>query len=479
MLSFYSARVRLPSRCAARLSSRVYSTGVPAASNRLFYRSAAAVALGIGAGTALWPREDQTPHLEATITEPVVSEEVLSKEAVTNLISKQAYSVLTSKIPGLVKYDGTQVASNAPCEDGFFHGRFPAPWQHGKQWMAWAVLDGHAGWQTAKLLEVKLLPYVRQSLAKMQEPSGNEPIPAHLVQNAITQGFVNLDESIMKTAEAASLSDEPLQVKAGKMAPAFAGSCALLSLYDPDTSTLHVACTGDSRAVLGQRRPDGTWEAIPLSVDQTGSNTEEIARLQKEHPGESNIVKGGRVLGIMVSRAFGDSRWKWPLDFQQDMHRRYYGPAPLTPKYDVRTPPYLTAEPVVTSTRIDLTRPTFLIMATDGLWDNLDNQQAVDLTGRWLEWNHGKSEKASTPRSVSQDSKFDFGDFGTKLEERFVAERETYEDGNSAVHLVRNALGGAHHELLAGRLAFTPPFSRSVRDDVTVQVVIFQDHVAS
>lgn len=47
------------------------------------------------------------------------------------------------------------------------------------------------------------------------------------------------------------------------------------------------------------------------------------------------------------------------------------------------------------------------------------------------------------------------------------------QDENVAVHLVRNSLGGNHHELLAGRLAFSSPFSRNLRDDITVQVIFF------
>lgn len=476
MFCLSGARARIPLGRVAH-SSRHYSRGVQR-SDRGLVGGIIAFSLALGAGTALWPKKDTTPHLEAIIAEPS-AESALSRDAVTKLMSQNAYSISPKTIPGIVKYDGTQVASNSPCEDAFFHGQFPAPWQGaGKQWLAWGVLDGHAGSQTSRVLEKQLLPYVKQSLTTLQDESMKGKVPTRLIQNAIIDGFLNLDASIMKTAEDALTSDEPLRAKAGKLAPAFAGSCALLSLYDPSTSTLHVACTGDSRAVLGQRRSDGSWEAIPLSVDQTGYNQEEIARLHKEHPDENNMIKGGRVLGLMVSRAFGDSRWKWPLEVQQEMQTRYYGPAPLTPRYDVRTPPYLTAAPVVTSRQIDLTRPTFLIMATDGLWDNVSSQQAVELTGRWLEWQRGKGEKLTGSTSdAPQDPTFDFGDFGTKLEEKFVNEREVREDKNAAVHLVRNSLGGAHHELLAGRLAFEPPFARYARDDITVQVVVFQDHI--
>jgi pyruvate dehydrogenase phosphatase len=112
-----------------------------------------------------------------------------------------------------------------------------------------------------------------------QVKSLEELVLEKLVQRAIIQGSVNLDNSIINSALDASQSKELLQEKVKKMAPAWAGSCALLSIYDSVTSTLHVACTVDSRAALGQRRPDGIWVAIPLSIDQTGRNDEEIARI--------------------------------------------------------------------------------------------------------------------------------------------------------------------------------------------------------
>lgn len=384
----------------------------------------------------------------------------------TRIISQGAYFLPVKNVANVDRYDGVQVASNSPCEDRFIHGKFPSPWNDGSQWMAWAVFDGHAGWQTADLLEKQLLPAVRHGLSDVKSHSrdGSE------VQSAIMRAFVTLDEAIMKTGSDASQSKEPVQNQANKLTTAYAGSCALLSVFDPVSSTLYVACTGDSRAVLGQRKPDGGWEAIPLSVDQTGSNEDEIARISKEHPGEENIAKNGRILGLMVSRAFGDSRWKWPLELQRELKQRFNGPAPLTPRYDVLTPPYLTAEPVVTATKIDPGKPSFLIMATDGLWDTLSNEQAVDLMGKWLE-SDAAGRRSSKPDTAHET--FDFGQFQNGVDWRFVKERTTVQDDNAAVHLVRNSLGGNHHELIAGRLAFGPPFSRNIRDDITVQVVLF------
>jgi len=453
-----------------KLSTKGASRSTPAFNKAVAYIASA----GVIATPSLWwfapTSGDDVPSLESPPTQHLVFEPGPSKDEVTRLISQDAYSFPVRDVAGVNRYDGAQLASNSVCEDRFNHGKFPSPWDDGNQWLAWAVFDGHSGWQTAELLKNQLLPFVRYSLSHMSSASGKEVISNEMVQRAIMNGFVDLDNSIVKTALATSQSTGPLEDKVKKLAPAHAGSCALLSMYDSITSTLHVACTGDSRAVLGRKGPDGKWEAIPLSVDQTGHNKDEIARLNKEHPGEEGISKDGRVLGIMVSRAFGDGRWKWPLELQQDLKRRFYGLAPLTPKYDVRTPPYLTAEPVVTSTKIDSSQPSFLIMATDGMWDTVSSQQAVGLVEAWLE-SRTAGKTTSTPDPAYEP--FDFGQFWKGVSWKFVKSRTTTVDDNVAVHLVRNSLGGNHHELVAGRLAFSSPFSRHLRDDITVQVVFF------
>ncbi|KAJ5359050.1 protein serine/threonine phosphatase 2C [Penicillium cataractarum] len=427
-----------------------------------------------GSGSRSYPNPIRSIVIASVISTPALwwlhwkVEPDPSKDQVTRIISQGAYSHLVQNVDGVIRYDGAQLPSNSPCEDHFTHGKFPSPWNQGNTWMTWGVFDGHAGAQTAELLKTELMPFVRHSLSQVKPVS--DGVSDGLVQRAVVNAFLNLDDSIIKTALETSQSQESLSEKVKKLAPAYSGSCALLSMYDPSTSTLHVACTGDSRAVLGQKGPDGRWNATPLSVDQTGKNEEEIARLYKEHPGEPDIVKNGRVLGIMVSRAFGDARWKWSLDFQQEIQRKFFGPSPLTPRYPVQTPPYLTAEPVVTSTKLNTGNPSFLIMATDGLWDVLSNQQAVELVGKWLERGAGE-QRSSNPEPRYEMS--DFGEFANEENWRFEEKRTTVQDDNVAVHLVRNSLGGNHHELVAGRLAFDSPSSRRVRDDITVQVVFF------
>ena len=412
---------------------------------------------------------DNVPSLNTNIPTP----SPFSPDKVTSTLSKAAYSVSARSISGVDRYDGAQVPSNSPCEDRFIHGRFPSPRGDGSEWMAWAVFDGHAGWQTADLLVDELLPAVRLSLSKAIPASTTPETLNAAVQKAISKAFVDLDDTIMKTAAATVESNQPLQDKMRKLTPGYAGSCALLALFDPLASTLYVACTGDSRAVLGRKSPTGAWEATPLSVDQNGSNVDEIARIDAEHPGEEGIAKNGRILGLAVSRAFGDGRWKWSLELQKDLKERFQGIRPLTGRYNVLTPPYLTAEPVVTVTSIERGVPSFLVMASDGLWDFVSSQQAVDLTGKWLETPAPRTKKSEDSSPTPAAKAMNFGQLGDDVPERFVKERTTVKDDNAAVHLVRNALGGNDQQLLAGRLAVEAPFSRNIRDDTTVQVVFF------
>lgn len=470
MLSSRTARTSLRHVFRTKTQQRPYSSQPVAKSVRYI------VPGGLVAGGGLWwltttrDNSDNVPLLENQEAGHVPNKSGLSKDEITRMLSREAYSFLVKDVSSVSRYYGAQLASNSPCEDRFVHGKLPSPRSDGKPWMAWAVFDGHAGWQTADLLQKQLLPLVQRYLSQVKLTPEALSTYQESTQRAITKAFTDFDSSIMDTAQETSQGGLSLQEKMQRLMPGFAGSCALVSLYDPVRSELHVACTGDSRAVLAQKNSNGKWEALALSVDQTGSNPEEVARINKEHPGEEDIAKNGRILGLMVSRAFGDGRWKWPLEQQKDFEQRFEGQAPLTSRFNIQTPPYITAEPVITTTSIDPSNPSFLILASDGLWDSLSNQQAVDLVGSWLE---AKANGTGESRPKPEYGPLDFGQLDKGVNSKFEEERATYQDDNVAVHLMRNSLGGNHDELIAGRLVAGPPFSRDLRDDITVQVAFF------
>ena len=272
-----------------------------------------------------------------------------------------------------------------------------------------------------------------------------------------------------------------------RLSPAYSGSCALVSYYHSDSQLLKVACTSDSHAILGRRNAAGKWEATALSSDQlgsltfngrqetltrqnqTGHNEDEVARLHTDHPDGPKLVKDGRVLGLAITRAFGDSRWKWSRQVQEEVQRRFFGPPLRDP---LISPPSLTALPVVTTTKIEPENGDFLIMASDGLWGHLTNEQAVELVSRWLKTHDVTKDivtpdLAQAPNAISvhvtlnrrnPNPNMAYTDLQAADEKQFVLV-----DENAATHLTRNALGGSNEDMLCGRLTVNPPYSRNVR----------------
>lgn len=294
---------------------------------------------------------------------------------------------------------------------------------------------------------------------------------------------MRLDNEIIHESVEKVMKANSKRIAAELLAPALSGSCALVSFYDSKSKLLRVACTGDSRAVLGRRGPSGKWIATPLSEDQTGGTPSEMARLRAEHPGEENVVRSGRILGgLEPSRAFGDSSYKWTREVQEQIKKNFFG---RTPSTLLKTPPYVTAEPIVTTTKVEPEKGDFVVMATDGLWEMLTNEEVVGLVGQWLEsqatgsiGSNGSgsswlkswfSNAGGTALPVEKNGKHGKGD-GQRAPVRQLQwqvsgsdERFVVEDKNAATHLVRNALGGRDRDMVCALLTLPSPYSRRYR----------------
>jgi pyruvate dehydrogenase phosphatase len=281
------------------------------------------------------------------------------------------------------------------------------------------------------------------------EKNGYIPKRKELVKKAIQDAFVDLDRDIlngcfdefMQNKNSSKFEDVVTSLK-----PAVAGSCALVTVVDG--SDLYVACTGDSRAALGRKLKSGAYEAIPLSVDQTAKNPHEYERMIEEHPGEmETVIVKGRVLGgLMPTRAFGDARYKWPADFQAKV-LGYLGRRG-TPR-NFHTPPYVTAKPEVTYVSLTDFPDSFLVMGTDGVYDETSSEDVVALTA----------------------SKLNVKKVENSLEEK---------NDNFAMHLIRNSLAGPSGttrttDRLRRILNIPAGLSRRFRDDMTVNVIFFNN----
>ncbi|KAH0684769.1 hypothetical protein KY290_023479 [Solanum tuberosum] len=178
------------------------------------------------------------------------------------------------------------------------------------------VFDGHGGSRTAE--------YLKNNLFKNLS---SHPDFIKDTKSAIVEAF--------KQTDADYLNEEKGQQKD-------AGSTASTAVLLGDK--LLVANVGDSRVVACR---DGS--AIPLSIDHKPDRSDERERI--EQAGGFIIWAGTwRVGGVLaVSRAFGDKMLK----------------------------PYVVADPEIQEEEIDGVE--FLIVASDGLWNVLSNEEAVTL----------------------------------------------------------------------------------------------------
>lgn len=269
--------------------------------------------------------------------------------------------------------------------------------------------------------------------------------------------------------------------------PALSGSCALLTYVDSARGDVYVACTGDSRAVAGwYDAATQRWSTEQLSDDQTGRSPSELKRMRAEHPqSESDsVIMRGRVLGgLEPTRAFGDARYKWPRELQEQLTGTLLPggkKAARPPPRGLLTPPYVTAKPEVTwrctASAKDGKELRWIVMATDGLWDMLPTSDVGALVSAHLAGARGDFSAGQLKAHLEHGSALSSGakqHSGAEAREHPLSKgREAqycFEDANLATHLIKNALGGANRDRVAGLLAITSPDARRFRDDITVK----------
>ncbi|EEB08055.1 protein phosphatase 2C Ptc1 [Schizosaccharomyces japonicus yFS275] len=188
-----------------------------------------------------------------------------------------------------------------------------------------AVFDGHAGTQASeycmKNLHLVLLRKLRQS-------------PTRLVTDLLDETFVEVNKRI-----ATDTNNEISGCTA---------AVALLRWEDNHSrQMLYTANVGDARIVLCRDA-----KAIRLSYDHKGSDRNEQKRVSQM----GGLVVQNRINGVLaVTRALGDTYLK----------------------------ELVSAHPFTTETHLWKGHDEFLIIACDGLWDVISDQEAVDFVRRF------------------------------------------------------------------------------------------------
>ncbi|TXG64874.1 hypothetical protein EZV62_011868 [Acer yangbiense] len=218
------------------------------------------------------------------------------------------------------------------------------------------VYDGHGGPETSRYITDHLFQHLKRFTAEQQSMSVDVIRKAY---QATEEGFMSIvtKQWLMKPQIAA------------------VGSCCLVGVIC--NGTLYIANCGDSRAVLGRVvKATGEVLAIQLSAEHNACIESIRQELKSLHPDDPHIVvlkhNVWRVKGlIQVSRSIGDVYLK-KAEFNRE---------PLYAKFRLREPlkrQILSADPSISMHQLQ-PHDQFLIFASDGLWEHLTNQEAVDI----------------------------------------------------------------------------------------------------
>ncbi|KAK9040151.1 hypothetical protein V6N11_015328 [Hibiscus sabdariffa] len=218
------------------------------------------------------------------------------------------------------------------------------------------VYDGHGGPETSRYINDHLFQHLKRFSAEQQSMS----------VDVIKKAYQGTEEGFFS-----------LVAKQWLMKPQIAavGSCCLVGVVC--NGTLYIANVGDSRAVLGRLvKATGEVLAIQLSSEHNVGIESVRQEMRSLHPDDPHIVvlkhNVWRVKGlIQVSRSIGDVYLK----------RSEYNRAPLYQKFRLREAfrnPILSSEPSISTHELQ-PHDQFIIFASDGLWEHLSNQDAVDI----------------------------------------------------------------------------------------------------
>ncbi|KAI6690189.1 hypothetical protein NL676_027017 [Syzygium grande] len=228
------------------------------------------------------------------------------------------------------------------------------------------VYDGHGGSRVAEYCCERIHPALAEVIGQVKHNIGNGSVGEArqaMWERAFINCFQRVDDEIGGKVNRGITSDHGDASAASfePVAPETVGSTAVVALVC--SSHIIVANCGDSRAVLLRGK-----EAMPLSVDHKPDTEKEYARIDAAG-GKVIQWKGYRVFGVLaMSRSIGD---------------RYLKPW-IIPEPEVMFVPRARDDEC-------------LILASDGLWDVMTNEEACEVARRRILLWHKKNGIPSSP----------------------------------------------------------------------------------
>ncbi|KAH9297823.1 hypothetical protein KI387_029505, partial [Taxus chinensis] len=240
------------------------------------------------------------------------------------------------------------------------------------------VYDGHGGVQASNFCKDRLHQALIEELQMVvngEGPEGSSFDEGNISwqrrwERAISVCFNKVDAEVGQDPNSRDdcEDEDRMECCSETVAPETVGTTAVIAVVG--SCQIIVGNCGDSRAVLCR-----AGKAIPLSVDHKPNREDEMARIEAAG-GKVIWWNGYRVLGVLaMSRAIGD---------------RYLKPC-------------IIPDPEVTFTQ-RVKEDECLILASDGLWDVMSNEEACDFARRCLaRWYNSNASLSCKPTNESMD----------------------------------------------------------------------------
>ena len=214
---------------------------------------------------------------------------------------------------------------------------------HNATYGLFSIFDGHSGNYSANYAANTISHALSEALVQHST-----------IQASMAPTFSTLDHSLLNDDQVAS-----------------SGTCAIVSVIERDPVThrpieITVANCGDSRAIVGRHN----LPTLQLSVDHTPGHPVERQRIEQAGgkvlnvtynvAGSSGETATDRINGgLAVSRGLGDQKYK--------------SNTLLPPEEQL-----VSSQPDVQCHTINQAEDDFLILACDGVWDVMNNEEVVD-----------------------------------------------------------------------------------------------------
>lgn len=330
--------------------------------------------------------------------------------------------------------------------------------------------------QVARRLQARIEEFEFEALKRFAweeiERSTAESREANLVsdeevKSLLLRAFTRCDEDLSREIESNLIDTTSNVLLHYYHSLAVSGCCAALILVYQNK--IYMASVGDCRAVLGlvksdQFQANKQFRMVELSREHNSDNASELVRIYSEHPKEEHnfIIREHRLLGqLMPLRAFGDFSFKWSVEKMKYLGlTRAFGSHVIPTFY--RTPPYLSVEPEITIFNLEqdgeLWLDRFIIMATDGLWEQFDSpRKVVKAVNRYRRnWSkqivtYASAKVFHIDENSNQERKLTLKQIANRLREQVKEEAATIfqpvtadddliEDINCSTFLLRTAL---------------------------------------